>query len=335
MIFQAAGEFKMSRACAALGGCPPGESRVTDAFDLPADYVIHAVGPNCSVAEENANREELLRSAYLSVYDLEEATIVAMDTMRTWLNDEHASRGIDHIYFTAWNEDEESVYMRLFAEYFPGANVRGRTGPRPHSRQPLVGAAGRRQREQRERAVIRRARRGGCRPGGLRGGEASDGLLRNLRLRPRRPVLAEKPCDYSHLDYALIAIFAVAAMDRRTFSTSRLLNWLVLFHPLLSANPHCPFGRLSVWKAMLALVSRRIVTYRRGRWTIVQMSVFASLFVSGPCRALKSARIEVVSERVAIGRTAASARAAAAPDLQTRTVRCLPTRSIAGVSSRR
>jgi O-acetyl-ADP-ribose deacetylase (regulator of RNase III) len=43
-IHRAAGP-ELARACAALGGCPTGESRLTPGFRLPARFVLHAVGP--------------------------------------------------------------------------------------------------------------------------------------------------------------------------------------------------------------------------------------------------------------------------------------------------
>ncbi|HKQ63121.1 MAG TPA: O-acetyl-ADP-ribose deacetylase [Candidatus Polarisedimenticolaceae bacterium] len=43
-IHRAAGPG-LAAACRALGGCPTGEARATLAFDLPARWVIHAVGP--------------------------------------------------------------------------------------------------------------------------------------------------------------------------------------------------------------------------------------------------------------------------------------------------
>ena len=43
-IHRAAGP-ELARACAAIGGCPTGEARLTPGFRLPARYVIHAVGP--------------------------------------------------------------------------------------------------------------------------------------------------------------------------------------------------------------------------------------------------------------------------------------------------
>ncbi len=43
-IHRAAGP-KLAQACAAIGHCPTGEARITQGFDLPAKFVIHAVGP--------------------------------------------------------------------------------------------------------------------------------------------------------------------------------------------------------------------------------------------------------------------------------------------------
>lgn len=43
-IHRAAGP-DLKAYCAGLGGCPTGEARITPGFNLPAKYVIHAVGP--------------------------------------------------------------------------------------------------------------------------------------------------------------------------------------------------------------------------------------------------------------------------------------------------
>ena len=61
-VFTGAGMAAMTEACNAIGHCDVGKAVVTKAFDLPADWVIHAVGPYTS----QKNSMELLRSAYLS-----------------------------------------------------------------------------------------------------------------------------------------------------------------------------------------------------------------------------------------------------------------------------
>ena len=44
-IFEAAGTARMRAACEAIGGCQPGNAVITPGFDLPAKWVVHAVGP--------------------------------------------------------------------------------------------------------------------------------------------------------------------------------------------------------------------------------------------------------------------------------------------------
>ena len=61
-IFRAAGYEELQAACDKIGHCDTGDAVTTPGFQLPAKYVIHAVGP---VWYGGGNREpELLYGAY-------------------------------------------------------------------------------------------------------------------------------------------------------------------------------------------------------------------------------------------------------------------------------
>src|SRR4029453_9431861 len=73
-IFRAAGP-KLAVACAALGGCPTGEARNTPGFNLPARFIVHAVGP---VWRGGGHGEAgLLASAYRSSMTLASEQVLA------------------------------------------------------------------------------------------------------------------------------------------------------------------------------------------------------------------------------------------------------------------
>lgn len=107
-IHEAAGP-KLLEACRALGGCPVGEAKITEGFQLPARWVIHAVGPQWRGGA--AGEPELLESAYraslaraaevgatkvafpaistgIYAYPLEAATLIALLTMASVLEAE-------------------------------------------------------------------------------------------------------------------------------------------------------------------------------------------------------------------------------------------------------
>ena len=61
-VAQVAGFEKVQEACNAIGHCPTGSAVVTPAFDLPAQAIIHAVGPIWQGGTHNEVAS--LRSAY-------------------------------------------------------------------------------------------------------------------------------------------------------------------------------------------------------------------------------------------------------------------------------
>lgn len=68
-IHRAAGP-RLLEACRAIGGCPTGEARITPGFDLPANWVIHTVGPVWSGGGHD--EDALLASCYGSSLRLAE-----------------------------------------------------------------------------------------------------------------------------------------------------------------------------------------------------------------------------------------------------------------------
>ncbi|MFC7049635.1 O-acetyl-ADP-ribose deacetylase [Emcibacter nanhaiensis] len=66
-IFHGAGP-KLIDACQQIGHCATGEAVITPGFNLPANYILHTVGPVWRGGGEN--EEELLASCYRSCLDL-------------------------------------------------------------------------------------------------------------------------------------------------------------------------------------------------------------------------------------------------------------------------
>lgn len=65
-LFAAAGREQMRAACDAIGGCPTGSAVATPAFNLPARWCVHAVGPIWRGGDHG--EEAALRSCYQSMF---------------------------------------------------------------------------------------------------------------------------------------------------------------------------------------------------------------------------------------------------------------------------
>lgn len=128
-IHRAAGPA-LEHACHALAPCPTGEARITPGFDLPAKFVIHAVGPVWHGG--SSGEAELLAGAYRASvalaedegctslafpaistgiygYPLEEATRVAVAAVREAV--EHAP-AVRTVVFACFNDDVLEAYRR-------------------------------------------------------------------------------------------------------------------------------------------------------------------------------------------------------------------------------
>nr|WP_201306916.1 macro domain-containing protein [Companilactobacillus farciminis] len=114
---------ELGRAMLKFGGTPTGTAVYTPAFDLNADYVIHAVGPKYQDGEHG--EAELLAAAYQSImklaqklevnslaipflstgvygYPLEEAINIAVENVKKFDLDAK-------IYFVAFDESTEKI----------------------------------------------------------------------------------------------------------------------------------------------------------------------------------------------------------------------------------
>jgi O-acetyl-ADP-ribose deacetylase len=128
-IHRAAGPELLAE-CRALGGCRPGEAKMTRGYRLPARFVIHTVGPiwrggkngearilaNCyhnslQLAVEN----EIKTMAFPAIscgaygYPIEEAAHIAFKTTREFLA---VSDEIERVIFVVWDEDVYEAYRR-------------------------------------------------------------------------------------------------------------------------------------------------------------------------------------------------------------------------------
>lgn len=125
-IHRAAGP-ELEAACAQLAPCSTGQARLTPGFELPARFVIHAVGPvwrggtqgeagllasAYRAALELARKQQLKSIAFPAIstgiygYPLREATRIAVATVR----DFSRPGTLDHVIFACFERDALAAY---------------------------------------------------------------------------------------------------------------------------------------------------------------------------------------------------------------------------------
>ena len=129
-IHRAAGPGLLEE-CRTLDGCHTGEAKITGAYNLPAKYVIHTVGP---IYDGDEDDPKLLASCYTNSLDLarskgahsiifpnistgvygypkEEAARIAMDTVGKWFK---ANKDyVMHVVMCCFDQENFEIYQKI------------------------------------------------------------------------------------------------------------------------------------------------------------------------------------------------------------------------------
>lgn len=133
-IHRAAGP-KLLAECRSLNGCKTGEAKITQGYNLPAQWIIHTVGPVWKNGE--SGEPEALRSCYaeclkLAVvhniktiafpaiscgvygFPVDQAARIAIGTAIEFLKTDGAS--IDGVSFVCFGDEDYDIYVEVFGE---------------------------------------------------------------------------------------------------------------------------------------------------------------------------------------------------------------------------
>jgi O-acetyl-ADP-ribose deacetylase (regulator of RNase III) len=135
-IHRAAGPQLLAE-CRTLGGCATGAAKITNAYRLPAKYVIHTVGPVWN--EGNLGEDELLERCYQSVftiveeygirsvsipaiscgaygYPLDRAARIAIGEIRRFLE---TDTEVERVHVVCFNDEVYNAYWEVLQELVP------------------------------------------------------------------------------------------------------------------------------------------------------------------------------------------------------------------------
>jgi O-acetyl-ADP-ribose deacetylase (regulator of RNase III) len=131
-IHKAAGP-KLLEECKTLKGCKTGSAKITKGYNLPAKYVIHAVGPVWHGGQ--SNEAGLLKSCYTTslskavsygcksiafanistgIYGFpkEAAAHIAIETVSEFIKE---NESLEEIYFVCFDEENYSIYNKILS----------------------------------------------------------------------------------------------------------------------------------------------------------------------------------------------------------------------------
>lgn len=129
-VHRAAGP-KLLEACKKIGGCPIGQARITEGFDLPSKWVIHTVGPRWHGG--GSGESKLLEACYVSSFELavdhqistiafpgistgiygypkHEAAEIAVSVMRRYENK------FEEIVSCCFGAEDKTIYQEILGE---------------------------------------------------------------------------------------------------------------------------------------------------------------------------------------------------------------------------
>jgi O-acetyl-ADP-ribose deacetylase (regulator of RNase III) len=119
--------------CETLDGCDTGSAKITNGYELPSKKVIHAVGP--IYWKEKSRSAKLLHGCYRTSLELavehgcrsiafsaistgvygypsDEASLVALKTVRKFLEEEGMAEKLDRVIFCNFLQKDEDAYFK-------------------------------------------------------------------------------------------------------------------------------------------------------------------------------------------------------------------------------